>query len=127
MANSDNPAKGASFERSVRAFFARQGLTVQRRYTVEVGVNAHRKPHQFDLGCASPATLIECKSHTWTEGGNAPSAKLSVWNEAMYYFLAAPPQYRKIFAILQSTRRGEPLAEHYLKRFKHMVPRGVEI
>lgn len=127
MANADNPAKGSKFEDIVRGFFSRNGLSLERNFSVEVGVSNLRKPHKFDLGCAGPPTLVECKSHAWTEGGNAPSAKLSVWNEAMFYFLAAPSQYRKIFASLQDSRGAETLAEHYVRRFRHLVPRGVEI
>ncbi|MBI3304034.1 MAG: hypothetical protein HYZ72_18365 [Deltaproteobacteria bacterium] len=127
MANADNPLKGAKFEDVVREFFLREGLALDSHFSVDVGVSSLRKPRKFDLGCAEPPTLIECKSHTWTEGGNAPSAKLSVWNEAMLYFLAAPTQYRKILAALQHSRGGESLAEHYVKRLPHLVPRGVEI
>jgi len=127
MGNADNPSKGAKFEEIVRDFFSHEGLALESNFSVEVGVNSLRKPHKFDLGCANPPTIVECKSHTWTEGGNAPSAKLSVWNEAMFYFHAAPPQYRKILAALQHSRGMETLAEHYVKRFRHLVPLGVEI
>lgn len=44
-----------------------------------------KKKHSFDLGCKDKK-IVECKSHKWTSGGNIPSAKLNVWNEAMYYF-----------------------------------------
>jgi len=127
MGNADNPSKGAKFEDIVRDFFSREGLALRSNFPVDVGVSSLRKPRKFDLGCVEPPTIVECKSHTWTEGGNAPSAKLSVWNEAMFYFLAAPPQYRKILAALQHSRGDETLAEHYVKRFHHLVPRGVEI
>ena len=127
MGNADNPATGSKFELTVRTFFARNGLDLERNFSVDVGVSGLRKPRKFDLGCTEPPTLVECKSHAWTEGGNAPSAKLSVRNEAMFYFLAAPPQYRKVLASLLHRRGSETLAEHYVKRFRHMVPRGVEI
>ena len=86
MANSDNPGRGAKFEDAVRRFFLNHGLRLEANYTVDVGAASVRKPRRFDLGCVEPAMLVECKSHSWTEGGNAPSAKLSVWNEAMFYF-----------------------------------------
>lgn len=78
MGNSDNPLKGARSEESVRRFFQKEGLLLKRSYSVDVGLGALRKSHRFDLGCATPPTLVECKCHTWTGGGNAPSAKLSV-------------------------------------------------
>jgi hypothetical protein len=127
MANSDNPGRGVKFEDAVRRFFLSHGLRLELNYNVEVGAASVRRPRRFDLGCAEPAMLVECKSHSWTEGGNAPSAKLSVWNEAMFYFLLAPREYRKALVALASDRNGQSLAEHYVKRFGHMVPAGVEI
>jgi hypothetical protein len=127
MGSADNPSKGRKFEEIVRDFFSRAGFNLEHDFSVDVGVSSFRKPHRFDLGCAKPPILVECKNHTWTGGGNAPSAKLSVLNEAMFYFFAAPPQYRKILVSLQHSRGAETLAEHYLRRFRHLVPRGVEI
>src|SRR6266545_5810395 len=127
MANSDNPRTGAEFEELVGAFFATQGLTLLPNVAVPVGTGKAKKDHKFDLGSESPPVLVECKRHTWTEGGNAPSAKLTVWNEAMYFFAAAPSKYRKMLVVLRHLRRGQSLAEHYVSRFRHMIPRRVEI
>jgi len=127
MGNSDNPATGARFEDAVQLFFRGADLHLTRCHSVEVGAGSVKKVRKFDLGSSRPPTLIECKSHTWTEGGNAPSAKLSVWNEAMFYFLVAPTGYRKILAVLAHARHGASLADHYVKRFEHLVPPGVEI
>jgi len=85
------------------------------------------KVRMFDLGSATPSVIVECKRHTWTSGGNAPSAKLTAWNEAMYFFALAPRRYRKVLAVLRDTHRGESLAEHYVRRFGHIIPRRVEI
>ena len=73
--------------------------------------------------------VVECKSHKWTEGANVPSAKMTVWNEAMYYFHLVPNDYRKIFFCLKdySEKRGLTLAEYYIKTYKHLIPPGVEI
>ena len=127
MANKDNPSRGSKFEGLVQQFFGRHGVTLQRNFSVDVGVGSERRPRKFDLGSSRPPVLVECKRHTWTEGGNAPSAKLTVWNEAMYFFAVAPPKYRKILAVLRHLRGGESLAQHYVRRFSHMIPRGVEI
>src|SRR3989344_534310 len=121
MGNSENPAKGAKFEKVVRDFFSRQGLALQPDFGVDVGFSPPLKPHEFDLGCTDPPTLVECKCHTWTEGGNSPSAKLAVWNEAMFYFTAAPHRYRKILAALRHSRGAETLAEHSVNRFSHTL------
>jgi hypothetical protein len=86
-----------------------------------------KKPHKFDLGSEVPPVLVECKAHTWTEGGNSPSAKLSVWNEAMYYFVAAPTHFRKILFVLKSVRGNQTLAQYYIGRYEHLISAGVEI
>ena len=72
---------------------------------------------------------MECKSHTWRKGGNVPSAKMTVWNEAMYYFLLAPGGFRKVLFVLKdfSEKRGESLAEYYIKNHGHLIPDDVEI
>ena len=46
----------------------------------------------------------------------------------MFYFYAAPPQYKKILFVLQDLRRGngESLANYYLRTYEHLVPVGVE-
>ena len=60
-----------------------------------VGIEAVTKEHAFDLGSLDQKIIVECKFHKWTAGGHVPSAKLTVWNEAMYYFVTAPKDYRK--------------------------------
>jgi hypothetical protein len=127
MANKDNPRRGARFETLVQRFFARRGLRLGLNYRVNVGMARERRPRTFDLGSARPPILVECKGHTWTAGGNAPSGKFAAWTEAMLYFAAAPHRYRRILAVLRAVRGRESLAEHYVKRFGHLVPRGVEI
>lgn len=103
-------------------------MTVRARFAVPVGVGTIKKAHFFDFGSTNPPVLVECKCHRWTTGGNAPSAKLTVWNEAMYYFSVAPAGYRCILFVLRdySVNRGQTLAEHYLSRYRHLVPDGVE-
>ena len=73
--------------------------------------------------------LVECKSHTWTKTDNVPSAKITVWNEAMYYFLLSPGGFRKILFVLRdfSEKRGESLAEYYVRNYSHLIPDDVEI
>ena len=111
-----------------QSFFEGMGLTLGLNLKAPVGIGKAKKDHSFDLGCDQKKTLVECKSHKWTTGGNVPSAKLTVWNEAMYYFFAAPDGYRKIMFVLRdySERRGETLAEYYLRTYGHLVPGDVE-
>jgi hypothetical protein len=55
-----------------------------------------------------------------------PSAKMTVWNEAMYYFHLAPDHFRKIMFVLKHHRREESLATYYLRIHGHLVPADVE-
>jgi len=123
-----NAHVGRDFEVKIRDFFSRQGLSLTPSLSVPIGING-KKPHAFDLGNASERVLVECKAHTWTEGGNVPSAKLTVWNEAMFFFHAAPSDYRKILVVLYdfSPRRNESLGEYYVRTYFHIIPGDVEI
>ena len=76
---------------------------MSHNFAVEVGLT-DKKKHCFDLGSANPKIIVECKSHKWTAGANVPSAKMTVWNEAMYYFHLAPKAFRKILFVLHDRR-----------------------
>lgn len=49
---------------------------------------------------------------------------MTVWNEAMYYFLLAPIEYRKILFVLKdySPKRKGTLAEYFVRTNKHLIP-----
>ncbi len=118
----------AEFERLSLEFFNRnENLQLIMPFPISVGFGTRQKIHKFDLGSENPQTIIECKSHTWTKGGNTPSAKLSVWNEAMLYFTVAPLTYRKILVVKRSVLDGQSLADYYVRSFGHLIPPGVEI
>ncbi len=121
-----NSRVGRDFENAAQQFFAKQDIVLDRNFSVAIGVGELKKNRSFDLGSASPALLIECKSHKWTSGGNTPSAKITVWNETMFYFHISPPHYRKIMFVLRDDRQGDSLAKYYLRRFRHLVPADVE-
>ena len=122
-----NAQVGSNFERLARNYFRQIGYgELYSGYSVPIGVT-YKKERRFDLGTENPPTLVECKSHTWTSGGNVPSAKLAVWNEAMLFFLLAPKSYRKIMFVLRdfSDKRGETLAEYYIRSYGHLIPGDV--
>lgn len=125
----NNTAAGAAFEQLAEAHFTGLGLPVRREFSVDLGFGLHKKPHRFDLGCEAPATLIECKSHTWTTSGNIPSAKITTWREAMLYFSLCPPEFRKILFVLKHARRsdGETLGAYFFRRNHNLIPPGTEI
>ena len=101
---------------------------LQKDHSVQIGVS-DKKDRKFDLGSDEPPILVECKSHRWTTGGNVPSAKMTVWNEAMYYFHLAPKRYKKVLFVLRdfSSRRSESLAEYYVRNHSHLIPDDVKI
>ena len=119
---------GRDFEGLAQSYFLARGIKLQKDFPILIGLNG-KKSRKFDLGSADPPTLVECKSHTWTSGGKVPSAKLTVWNEAMYYFCLAPKEFRKILFVLRDydNKRGETLAQHYIRRYGHIIPGDVEI
>ncbi len=124
-----NAHAGRDFEVLARRVLAEQGIQTQPDFSVPVGVSSQKKQHKFDLGSSSPKIIVECKSHKWTKGNNVPSAKMTVWNEAMYYFALAPEGFRKIFFVLKDRRtsNGETLAEYYCRTYQHLIPKDVEI
>jgi hypothetical protein len=124
-----NAHVGRDFEAAAKQYFRQQGVVLSNDFQVPLGAAREKKIRRFDLGSKNPAVLVECKSHHWTSGGNIPSAKLTVWNEAMYYFHLAPAGYRKILFVLRdlSTRRGETLATYYIRTYGHLIPKDVEI
>jgi len=130
IGSTSNAHVGKGFELAAQSFFATQGLDLELNIKIPVGIGENKKIHAFDLGCLNKKVLVECKSHKWTApNDNVPSAKLTVWNEAMYYFFATPGGYRKIMFVLRdySKKRDETLAEYYIRTYSHLIPEDVEL
>lgn len=128
IGSKSNAQAGKDFELAAQQFLSSVSVNLKLNVKIPVGVGPKKKDHAFDLGCLKNNVIVECKSHKWTSGGNVPSAKLTVWNEAMYYFLAAPKGFRKIMFVLRdfSDKRNETLAEYYLRTYNHLIPEDVE-
>lgn len=124
-----NAHVGKEFECLAKEKLQENGIHVERNFKILIGINNFKKEHAFDLGNKTDKIIVECKSHKWTNGKNVPSAKLTVWNEAMYYFSLTPHDYRKIFFVLYdySNKRKESLAEYYIRIYYHLIPLDVEI
>lgn len=123
-----NAHVGRDFENIAAEYFRVQGVDVRSNFRLPVG-HARKKERQFDLGSHDPQLIVECKSHRWTAGGNIPSAKITVWNESMYYFHLAPASFRKVMFVLRDldARRNETLAEYYVRNYGHLIPDGLEL
>lgn len=125
-----NTQAGNQFEEAALEYFQEhENLALKRNHQLQIGAANTTKARRFDLGSNEPPILVECKSHRWTESGNMPSAKVTVWNEAMYYFHLAPKEYRKVLFVLCDHRNGtgESLAKYYIRNYGHLIPSGVEI
>jgi hypothetical protein len=121
-----NTHVGREFEEAARLFFGQTGISLQREFVAPVGFKV-KKDHKFDLGSETPPVLVECKSYTWTAGGNSPSAKIRGLNEVMLLFSVSPDHYRKILFVLKHLRKNMSLAAHYVKTQGHLIGPGVEI
>lgn len=123
-----NAHVGRDFEDRARKALAKRGLSLTSDHKVPCGLHTVQKNHSFDLGSENPKVIVECKSHTWTSGGNVPSAKMKNWAEAMFYFHMAPQDYKKIFLVERSLRssHGESLLSYFLRTQAHMIPPDVE-
>jgi hypothetical protein len=123
-----NAHVGAAFEKAALEYFRRTGIVLTPNFPLRIGLKEDKKQHCFDLGASSPQILVECKSHRWTEGAKVPSAKISVWNEAMFYFKLAPRGFRKILFVLHDKRNGtgETLVSYYRRTYSHLIPDDVE-
>lgn len=126
--STSNSHVGRAFEERARKVLAKHGLRLEADHKVPCGLGPVRKNHAFDLGAGNPRVIVECKSHTWTSGGNVPSTKTKNWAEAMFYVHMAPPNYRKIFVVERSVRpdRPESLLAYFLRTQAHMIPPDVE-
>ncbi|PKR55600.1 hypothetical protein COO20_05425 [Thalassospira marina] len=125
-----NAHAGKEFELAAQSCFLKHGLNLTLNFPLEISVkNRAGKKHNFDLGSHEHSIIVECKSHTWTEGDKVPSAKMTTWNQEMYFLHLAPKQYRKILFVLRnvSPKRQMSLADYYVKTYMHLIPEDVEI
>lgn len=123
-----NTEAGRAFEEAAHIFFEASGIVLTKNFVAPVGF-VTKKDHRFDLGSEHPPILVECKSFTWTTGGNSPAAKIRGMNEVMLLFSVAPPHYRKILFLLKHVhpRRNLSLATHYIRTQDHLIGPKVEI
>lgn len=86
MSNSDNPRRGAVFQRQVLGWFQKEyGSEFELEKKIPIGNPA--KDHKFDIVDAASTIAIECKRYTWTETGNVPSAKMGFMEDVSKYHL----------------------------------------
>ena len=121
MSNSENPGKGAQFQKQVMEWFQDhygQGFELEKK----IPIGDPEKDHKFDIANMEKHMVIECKCYTWTETGNVPSAKMGFTNEAAFY-LSFLQGYEKYIVMLRSVheKKNETLAEYYYRTYKHLL------
>ena len=122
MSNSDNPKRGADFQKQVLGWFQNEyGVEFELEKKIPIGNPA--KDHEFDIVDTAGTFAIECKRYTWTETGNVPSAKMGFTNEAAFYLSFLPDSYEKYIVMLKSLhpKRNESLAEYYFRTNHHLI------
>jgi len=122
-----NTRVGVDFENLTYEYFKKLFPALKKSFSVSIG-HINKKKHRFDMGCSEKKVIIECKSHTWTEGDNVPSAKLTTWDQTATFFFLAPKGYKKLFIVKHDInhKTKESLCAYYLRTHSHMVPGGVE-
>ena len=122
MSNSENPRKGAAFQKRVQQWFEKK---YGREFELEkkIAIGNPSKLHKFDIVDHDSCIAAECKCYTWTEAGNVPSAKMGFCNEAAFYLSFLPNSYEKYIVMLFSlnVKRNETLAEYYYRTNKHLL------
>lgn len=88
LGSTSNSQVGIDFEAKAKNYLEKRfNCAFTKNFGLKIGINNSRKKlHRFDLGCKDNNIIVECKSHTWTESGNMPSAKVTVLREAIFYF-----------------------------------------
>jgi hypothetical protein len=126
--STSNTHVGRDFERAVARLLTKEFGKLESPFIIDIG-HVRKKKHKFDFGSASKRIIVECKSHTWTESGNVPSAKVTTWDQAMLYFYLAPRRYRKILCCLhnRNQKNGQTLGTYYARLKEHLIPDEVEI
>lgn len=119
-----NTQVGIDFENKVYQYFLNKGISLKKQMKVPIGINA-KKDHAFDLG--NDTILVECKSQTWTESGNVPSAKIKNWSDAMFSFYLAPKSYKKFFIVEMSFNQNkcQSLLEYFMEHYYYLIPEDV--
>ena len=117
-----NPRKGRAFQKLAAEILSRHfGVEFRLDYPIPIGNPP--KEHRFDLVSIDSRYVGECKSYSWTEGGNVPSAKMGFVNEAVFYLLFLSPEIVRFVVMRKDIhpRRGESLADYYYRTYHHLL------
>ena len=120
--NLNNRCNGMRFQNLVKDWFCKNKGS---NFETEIGIHIGCPPkiHRFDIVNSKKKIAIECKSYSWTETDNVPSAKIDALNVAAFYLSLLPKEYDKYIVILRSisAKRNESLAEYYFRTNGHLI------
>lgn len=120
--NSLNTAKGRLFQRQVAKILSRHfGVEFQLDYPIQIGNPP--KEHRFDLVSVDSRYIGECKSYSWTESGNVPSAKMGFVNEAVFFLSFLSPSMVRFIVMRKDLhpKRRETVADFYYRTYRHLL------
>ena len=120
--NADNPIIGRNFQKTVLEW-ARDYYETDFLEESVVNIGNPPRPHKFDIVSKDSKIIIECKCYTWTTGGNVPSAKLSILDEAVLYLRCTPISTKKIIAMKfdWNEKKQKSLAEYFCDKKNHLL------
>lgn len=121
LSNSENPKKGRDFEDKVRQILEDKYKMSFKMKSINIGLPP--KAHNFDLVSEDGNIIVECKSHSWTESGKIPRAKMAILNEAVLFLSHVPTNSKKIIVLRKDNHaeRKESLAEYYVRTYFHLL------
>src|SRR6267378_708246 len=118
-----NRLQWRDFEKLARSFFEselRVTLLEQMPLPLTTG-----ESHKFDLASSDERILIECKSHTWTQSGNYPSAKATDAQRSIE-LLHKSTADRKIIVFQDDPGPKGSLVEVFVRRNRPLLA-GIEV
>ena len=124
--NSLNPKMGKEFEEKVSKILTeRYSIKFE---TLAIPIGKPSKEHKFDLVSEDKKYIVECKCYSWTEGGNIPSAKMAILNEAVFYLSHVSKDKDRWIVMKKdfSIERQKTLARYYFQINQHLLD-GVKI
>ena len=115
--NNTPPLSPQQFEDRVNQFVTRYFHKQFSEQALDLGQG---KMHKFDLVSADHSIIIECKSYTWTSGGNYPSGKISTLKEALLYFRTIQAQKKILVMHHKEFLKKELLADVFFRQNRQL-------
>lgn len=123
-------AAGGGVEVSPAEFEVRVGRYLERTFNQPFGQRilslGHGQGHAVDQVSADGKILVECKSYTWTSGGNMPSGKIATLREAVFLLKSCPGE-RRILVMQRRPFPGRELLVDYFCRLNRGLLDGIEV